>query len=624
MYKLIVREAKKTMTKEEMLKIIRAIKTGDVGYIKNLSDGSIDCQTTLLIDEKGDQLPAIHYASRYGQLEIVQLLLIRNIGLLDVKDTFSQTPICFAAAYGHAHVVEHLAKLGADLTIVTNSPGHRAHGFLPIDWAIYREHYAVVQTLVDHSAKIDMRFGEQQIHLIHLASKRGLVDVAKIFLNKEPGLLNLMDAHGQTPLLWAAARGHVHVVEYLTSAGADVEMAINRPNHADHGKTPLTRALEGKHYDAANVLILKRAAYQSKESILPFVQTKDQALALMMLDPTLADIFLQEERIASLIKTPDRNITPRSISWYKPRLERRPSFFMRFNREDKTLLVFNPVKVIGKGAVGVVRLFQSAEGHAIAVKSLKDDVVNVSQDQRCELTRQSQREAEFNNKAYPDDSLSETFDFDYQMFGNEMYSNRHVMPYIKGDNAQVLIPKITCPYQLAEITLQIALELQRIHKIGIIHGDLHTANIMIHRENMKFIIRLIDFGFSSYITEESATLWPLNTGDWMPPEICNGSKTAVRPHPSQDVYALGFSLRFILEKHPLYQEVMELFPSISLFMLSSQDINPRRRPLLESFCTELQADIISKTAMRLLPNDANAVSQVECDAERTVSTANCC
>ena len=110
----------------------------------------------------------------------------------------------------------------------------------------------------------------------------------------------------------------------------------------------------------------------------------------------------------------------------------------------------------------------------------------------------------------------------------------------------------------------------------------------------------------------------------MPPEICNENKKAVRPDPSQDVYALGFSLRFILERHPLYQEVIDLFPSICLFMLSSQDTNPRRRPLLRSFCIQLQADIISKTAMRLLPNDANAVSQVECDAERTVSTANCC
>lgn len=588
------------MTKEQMLAIIEAIKTGHLDFITELLNDNIDWLLTRLVDEIGYDLLPVHYASRYGQLEILQLLLEKKPDLLNLTDDFGDTPVHFAAVNDHLLVVDYLAKIGADLTIATNAPDKKCHGFLPIHWATIRGHYNIVQCLINHGADLNMRLGAMQCHLIHIASLAGQLEVVKILLDNDPDLLNIADLYGQTAVLWAAAHGHAHVVAYFISEKANLDIATHRPDHADHGKTPLTRAMESKHYDAANLIILKITAGQSKDTILPFVQAGAQALELMILDPALTRIFLQDDRVLCLIKnTFGCSVTKQSIDWYKM-AGRRPSWFAHINLETGGSSVFKPVRELGEGSNGIVRLFQNAESQEIGVKSLKYSIVDISSDQRDARARKLKREAGFNKLAYPNDQMSKIFEFNYKSGDQSLYTNRYLMPYIKGEVAELFIPKITCSYQLAEITLQIARELHRNHNLGIIHGDLSPTNMMIYCENKKFIIRLIDFGCSSFLTDRSATIFksggPIT---WCAPEVV-GAIGLVKPNQNQDVYSLGFSLNMVLGRHPSYHELMQLFPSIELFISAAQNINPMDRPSLESFCAQLSNELNPKTESYVL------------------------
>lgn len=588
------------MTNDQSLEIIKAIKTGDMDYISQFVNNN--WLGIRLMDEDGCESYAIHYAALYGQLEIVQLFLEKESHLLNLPDTLECTPISYAAAKGHVQVVDYLAKMGADLSIAMNYSADSVHGYLPIHWATVSGHLNVVECLIQHGADVHMTLGVAQYHLIHIASKMGQLEIIKLILNDATELLNIIDAYGQTPMWWAAAYGHAHVVAYFIAENANLNIATNRPNHVDHKKTPLMKAMEYGHYEAANLIILKITAHQSRDTILPFVQTGTQALEFMMVDPGLISLFLKNRRIFHLIEKTGCNINDQFIDWYKPAY-RRPSWFAQIDRKEQVFSLFKPVKQIGKGSYGKIRLFQSDDGQKIAVKSLYDDGINLSKKEHIQLAKALNREAELNQRAYPNDSFSKAFELDYKESYYKIYTNRYVMNYVEGEKLRLLVPQITCPRQLAEMTLKIAEELQRIHNVGIIHGDLNTDNILIYSsEKQAFIVRLIDFGASSDITEVSANLYNNSVNaKWIAPEIRNNGLKAVKPHPRQDVFAFGYTLNYLLEKHSARDDLMQLFPSIETFILASQNSDPMKRQSLALFCEYLFDDLYPTIEMDVLP-----------------------
>ena len=426
---------------------------------------------------------------------------------------------------------------------------------------------------------------------IHYAALYGQLEIINYFLEKDPDLLNITDSYGETPLLCAAANGRTDVVNYFISKNADLKLATQRPGHKNHDTTPLERAMEGNHYGTANALILQITANQSEHAILPFIKNGKQALELMVSNPKLTNILLQDERVTGLIHGTPCNITEQSVRYYKQR-GHRPSWFAEINRENQTSSIYNPVQELGVGTYGRVRLFQNSNGEKIGVKSLKSDYVVVSKEKRDRLGNELKREAQFNKAAYPDTTFSETFEFNYRISGQSAYTNRYVMPYVEGQTAWLLMRKTACPHQLAAMILEIARELDKIN-VCIIHGDLNPKNIIIQRgNNDAFIVRFIDFGRSYYLTEDSAKLWPFQTEPtWIAPELCTGSRLAVKPNVNQDVYGLGFSLSYALKNNPSYQELFELYPSITTFIVTSQRKTPSQRPSLQSFCEQLQNEL---------------------------------
>jgi len=69
--------------------------------------------------------------------------------------------------------------------------------------------------------------------LPHDAARRGDSSALKDILDKNPKLVNALDQFGNTALHGAVEKGHIQIIKYLISKGADVNMKDRE------GRTPL-------------------------------------------------------------------------------------------------------------------------------------------------------------------------------------------------------------------------------------------------------------------------------------------------------------------------------------------------------------------------------------------------
>lgn len=545
---------------------------------------------------KCEDVHLIQYALECGQSEIVQFLLDKDPELLDLKTSNGEGLLQSAASRGNTLLVIDLIHRGADIDFqTTHVDDVDLIKYTALLLAIKNGHLLVVQCLLSFGATCPKFLGDERIPLVHFAVASGHEQIVKLLLNIEPDWLDLEDRYGQTLLFKAALENKIDVVRLLLSLDACMDTAIHHPDHPYYAKTPLMIAMERRHFEVANRIILKMCSDKDVKSILPWIQRGTQAINMIVLEPSLRPLLLGDPHVRMLLEQ-SKGFNPHDpFAFYlSSRMMRSPSVYLSIDKATGEPSIFKPVKELGEGSYGKVRMFQNANGQSISVKSLQADYSLGETASFFKHSKKLQRELECIQLVYPEFGLAKCFNLSVQKARGTFFCARMTMPYFKGRVAGLLIPTLDSPIQLAEIVLKVAQELKRIHELGIVHGDLHHHNVMIEAlEKGSFRVYIIDFGEACKITDASATRWGKEgLGVWYAPELVVDDKQ-VAPHPNQDIYSFGYFLNTLFAHHRAYPDIQHLFPSIPKFIDKSNNDDPKLRPHLDSFCHELESEVVS-------------------------------
>jgi len=167
-----------------------AITNGDSAIVEMLLKAGADPNTTLPGGET-----ALMTAARVGTLASVKALLARGAAVDSKDEKHGQTALMWAAAEGHAPVVEMLIEVGADFR------ARLASGMTPLLFAVREGHSDVVRVLLKAGADVNEPVPVE-------GGRRRAVGGRAL-------------PPGATPLLTAVMNGHFELAAQLLDAGAD-------------------------------------------------------------------------------------------------------------------------------------------------------------------------------------------------------------------------------------------------------------------------------------------------------------------------------------------------------------------------------------------------------------------
>lgn len=178
-------------------------------------------------------LLAVMIAGRHKEmLEYVAQTIVRDPALVEGRYA-GRTLLHTAAGRGNVSIVELLLGLGADPNVGDNC-GHTPLYYLgnecqtPDGWKL-------VQALVRAGADVNRRCGVKQCTALHMAARRGTVEVAKALLDCGADL-EARDTRGDTPLRRSVNCDKTEVAALLLSRGADIH------SEGSKGFTPVLAA----------------------------------------------------------------------------------------------------------------------------------------------------------------------------------------------------------------------------------------------------------------------------------------------------------------------------------------------------------------------------------------------
>jgi ankyrin repeat protein len=175
------------------------------------------------------------------------------------------TPLQWAVYENDVAEVRRLLKAGANVSLANN------YGATPMGLAAEVGNAEIIKLLLDAGANVESPNADGQTALLAV-SRTGNVEAAKLLVDHGAKVDAKERWGGQTPLMWASARRHPAMMQYLISKGADVNAssidrdyqrhvtAEGRPKSLDSGGfTPLLYAARENCMACVKVLIDSKA-----------------------------------------------------------------------------------------------------------------------------------------------------------------------------------------------------------------------------------------------------------------------------------------------------------------------------------------------------------------------------
>jgi ankyrin repeat protein len=173
----------------------------------------------LLMIEVDDDGTALHIASSFAKLEIVELLLQKGAEIETKNGKREETALHIASSFGELEAIKLLLKKGAKIE-ATNRRGETA-----LHIAAYNSKSDIAELLLQNGANIEA-YGYGKTAL-HIAASTGNSKVLELLLQNNAKI-------GATVLHEASRRGKSEIVELLLKKGAEIEAEDEKGNTALH------------------------------------------------------------------------------------------------------------------------------------------------------------------------------------------------------------------------------------------------------------------------------------------------------------------------------------------------------------------------------------------------------
>ncbi|KAF1325074.1 Tkl protein kinase, partial [Globisporangium splendens] len=248
-----------------------------------------DCGVNVDVRGPRGQTPLI-VAAESGFLEVVRVLVTLGDANVDARTDNGSTALIGASCVGEFEIVQFLCECGADVDLSMATMGrqqvtalHAASQYGHVDvveylleqrnatadftWTgtssllagpVMNGHLFVLFILVSHGARFDDNDG-QHLSPLHLAAQYKQLDVVSLLVlvaGVDVNAVNEFEEDGvalrSTPLIVAAQRGYVEIVECLCEHGADMELTTH------DGKTALDVSREAQQADVVQYLIARQ------------------------------------------------------------------------------------------------------------------------------------------------------------------------------------------------------------------------------------------------------------------------------------------------------------------------------------------------------------------------------
>ena len=243
--------------------------------IKGILDSGLSLNST---DQ--NKRTVLHYAARFGHLELVKELLSQTGVEVDAKDEIGRTALSYAVEQGNKEIVELLIKKGANVNAVSDNftppsfsskvdqkeddtvPRHDKSYYwsmTPLHYAVMQGHEEIAKLLIHHGATIDARNSDGDTAL-YFCIMNGNAKLVPALINSNS--VNLPNNYGYTPLHLAIFYSSPEITKILLSSNAD-------PNISDTAltkKSPLHFAVLLPSDEIARLLLGSGAKVDALDS----------------------------------------------------------------------------------------------------------------------------------------------------------------------------------------------------------------------------------------------------------------------------------------------------------------------------------------------------------------------